>query len=634
MIFCPHWPVPTLKRENKSVPFVVLFCAVITGAFLSMLPVHAQTLPPGTPGELLEQLRQSEEQKKKQEQLLQPPAAPPIEKPPPPPAPPGGEATLQVSRIEFSGHTVFKTKELETLVAPVLGKVLTLRELNEVVSKVSDYYVAHGYILAQAYLPPQEIREGVVQVAILEGEIGAIQVTGNKRYSSETILNAMEPVKKRHVLHEATLETALNELNDYPGLKVQAALKPGARRGVTDLELTARERIPYTLALNIDNYGSRLTGPWRYGTTIGIGNLTGLGDNLTLQGLKSNTRLFYTNIGYLIPITHAGTKFGLNWSHSENIIGEEFGFQRATGRADIVSADIYQTITKTSAFALTLNGGFDFKTIRNIILGSLQSKDELRVFRVGLRGDSKDRFMGRNFFGVTVHQGVDFWGGAAQNAPGTSFQIAPGQGGGPGTWTKVIPDLARYQSLALPFVQNLPVLPTIFNDSYLILRATGQLASDRLLSPERFSIGGYYTVRGYPVSEKLGDHGYAATAELVVPIPSSAKIPFSNFAWKQVVQVAAFVDHGAVFVSPVTLPPGQTDPNPQEYLTGAGVGLRIGLPFGVPQPVERGVLSIKIDWASAIGRPRPSSRDQGISLNGVYGDGAAGVLYVSAALQF
>jgi hemolysin activation/secretion protein len=141
-------------------------------------------------------------------------------------------------------------------------------------------------------------------------------------------------------------------------------------------------------------------------------------------------------------------------------------------------------------------------------------------------------------------------------------------------------------------------------------------------------------VRGYPVSEKLGDHGYAATAELVVPIPSSAKIPFSNFTWKQVVQVAAFVDHGAVFVSPVTLPPGQTDPNPQEYLTGAGVGLRIGLPFGVPQPVERGVVSIKIDWASAIGRPRPSSRDQGISLNGVYGDGAAGVLYVSAALQF
>ena len=110
--------------------------------------------------------------------------------------------------------------------------------------------------------------------------------------------------------------------------------------------------------------------------------------------------------------------------------------------------------------------------------------------------------------------------------------------------------------------------------------------------------------------------------------------PFSTLPWKQVVQLAFFVDHGAVFVSPVTFPTGQTPPRPQEYLTGAGVGLRINLPFGVPQPVDRGSLALKIDWASAIGRPRPSSRDQGIIINGIHGDSAGGVLYVSAALQF
>src|SRR5207244_7463043 len=189
--------------------------------------------------------------------------------------------------------------------------------------------------LAQAYLPPQEIRGGGVEIAILEGKIGKISLSGNTRYMMSTILLAMEPVREKGIIHEATLETALNELNDYPGLKVRAALKPGERRGFTDLQLTAEERIPYTLAVNVDNYGSRLTGPWQYGSTIGIGNLTGLGDNLTLKGLKSNTRLFYTNVGYLIPISHAGTKLGVNWNHSENVIGKEFGFERATGRADI-----------------------------------------------------------------------------------------------------------------------------------------------------------------------------------------------------------------------------------------------------------------------------------------------------------
>ena len=152
-----------------------------------------------------------------------------------------------------------------------------------------------------------------------------------------------------------------------------------------------------------------------------------------------------------------------------------------------------------------------------------------------------------------------------------------------------------------------------------------------LLSPERFAIGGYYTVRGYPIAERIGDNGYTATAEMVVPVPSSAKVPLSRVSWKEMVQVAAFVDHAATYASPYT---GGGERQHGNYLTGAGIGLRINLPLGLPEPGDRGALALKIDWASAVGRPRPSSRDQGISLNHVYGDGAAGVLYVSAALRF
>ena len=333
--------------------------------------------------------------------------------------------------------------------------------------------------------------------------------------------------------------------------------------------------------------------------------------------------------------------FGITWVHSENLIGEEFATLHATGRADIASASILQTLTRTGTFSLIVDGGFDFKTIRNLVAqpgpsATLQSKDELRVFHLGLRGDYRDPFLGRTYFGLTGYYGVDFWGGSKQDAPQTSFQITPpggvtAQGAGPGKWSKVTGDVARFQSLGLPIIQGLPVLPAILNDSYLILRATGQYASDRLLSPERFAIGGYFTVRGYPIAEKIGDHGYAATAEMVVPVPSSAKVPFSSVTWKELIQVAAFIDHGAVFASPVSAAPTS---QPQEYLTGAGGGIRINLPFGVPQPVDRGVLSIKIDWATAIARPRPSSRDQGLTIHPISGPGDAGVLYVSAALRF
>ncbi|HEV8242831.1 MAG TPA: ShlB/FhaC/HecB family hemolysin secretion/activation protein [Nitrospirales bacterium] len=628
--------------KPSQIRVLVAICAFVVSGLVEVSVAQAQAVPPQQmPDVLLEQQRKAEEQQKKQEELVQPKTPPEIDKPARSRAPKakGAEAKVTVTQFKFSGNTVVTTQELEKIVAPSLGQTLTLRELTEVAGLISEHYAAQGYILAQAYLPPQEIREGVVEIAILEGKVGNIGVTGNQRYTTSTILRAMEPVRERGIIHEATLETALNELNDYPGLKVQAALKPGEARGLTDLELLARERIPYTFTADINNYGSNLTGPWIYSGEIGLGNLAGRGDNLTLKGSKSDDNLFYTNIGYLIPLTSFGTKLQLTWVHTENVIGGQFATLRPTGRADIASVDILQTITRTGALSLTGVFGFDFKTVRNLLGQSgptpgpspvLFSKDELRIFRLGVKGDYRDSFLGRTYFGVTVHEGVPFLGGSEQNAPQTSFVVTDAtgniQGAGPGYWTKLTADVARFQSLGLPFIQNVPVLPMVLNDSYLILRATGQLASDRLLSPERFAIGGYYTVRGYPVAQLIGDNGYAATAEMVVPIPSATKVPFSTLTFKEMFQVAMFIDQAGTFATPLSIPQGGYG-----YLTSAGAGLRVNIPFGVPEPVERGVLTLRIDWASAIGRPRPISHDQGLTIHPITD---AGILYVSAVLRF
>ena len=621
-----------MKLQGKPVSLWLLCCSIV--ALIGCLPV-SHALAQVDPGVLLEQQRKMEEQKKKQEQITQPGAPPQIEKPAVPHRPPtNGGVKIKVTQFKFSGNNVIKTEELEKVIAHSIGKELTVKELIQVANQVSEYYVGRGYIVAQAYIPVQRSRGGIVEIAILEGKLGKVDVTGNARYKSSTILRQMERLKREGVIHDSTLETALYELNDYPGLKVRATLQSGEDVGLTDVALTAKERLPYTFKADINNYGSRLTGPWQYSGEIGAGNLLGLGDNLSLKGTKSNSVLFLTNMNLLVPVTSFGTKLQATWIHSEAVVGKEFGALRPTALMDIASMDILQTFTRTADLSLTGVGGFDFKTFRTQILGALSSKDELRVFRLGIRGDYRDPYLGRNFFSLTWHRGVDFWGGSSPNAPGTSFAITQNgvtRGAGPGNWSKGTADLSRFQSLGLPFLQGLPVIPAVLNDSYLILRATGQLASDRMLSPERFAIGGYYTVRGYQVAELIGDNGYAATAELVVPVPSNAKVPFSpSKTWKEMFQVAVFVDHGGTFASPVT---GQGKGG-FGYLTSAGGGLRINVPFGLPEPADLGALALKIDWASAIGRPRPSSRDQGLTIHPITGAGDAGVLYFSAAMSF
>ena len=63
-----------------------------------------------------------------------------------PQAPQGTEPTVKVTRITFSGHTVFSTAWLEAVVASAIGKVLTLRGLSDVAGLVSAYYASLSLI--------------------------------------------------------------------------------------------------------------------------------------------------------------------------------------------------------------------------------------------------------------------------------------------------------------------------------------------------------------------------------------------------------------------------------------------------------------------------------------------------------
>lgn len=76
----------------------------------------------------------------------------------------------------------------------------------------------------------------------------------------------------------------------------------------------------------------------------------------------------------------------------------------------------------------------------------------------------------------------------------------------------------------------------------------GQISSNNLIGSEQFSLGGYYTARGYEESEASGDDGWRISNELVSP-------GFSPAAWLGLVsseraldrlEILAFWDYGVV----------------------------------------------------------------------------------------
>ena len=114
------------------------------------------------------------------------------------------------------------------------------------------------------------------------------------------------------------------------------------------------------------------------------------------------------------------------------------------------------------------------------------------------------------------------------------------------------------------------------SDVLLVLKSDLQFANQALLSVEKFSLGGPYSVRGYSQDALLADNGVFASAELRANI---AKIP----DWNTTLQLSPFFDFGTVWNNDDT-------PLQRDSLYSVGVGLRLlvddwfsaRLDYGIP----------------------------------------------------
>lgn len=104
-------------------------------------------------------------------------------KPPSPPASPDMPAIIieredggriaattpfTVKTIRISGNTRFDMQTLHALVADSEGKRLTLAQLEELAARITHYYHSHGYPLGRARIPEQTVRDGVVNIEVIE----------------------------------------------------------------------------------------------------------------------------------------------------------------------------------------------------------------------------------------------------------------------------------------------------------------------------------------------------------------------------------------------------------------------------------------------------------------------------------
>lgn len=497
--------------------------------------VHAQSSPPG--GGQLQQIPPAPAQERPAPTIR-------IEQGTPPPGPAADQSRILVNSLRVIHARVYSEAELIAVSGFQPQSELSLSDMNGLAARITDHYRRNGYFVARAYLPAQEISDGVVTLRVLEGEYGKVRLQNQSTLSDSLPDGILEGIEPGDPIAIAPLENRLLLLSDIPGVNVKSTLVPGSTPGTSDLIVDVLPGRSISGNVEADNAGNRYTGEYRVGGTVYFNNPTGHGDVLSLRVLTSGQGLKYGRVAYQTQFGKATV--GVGYTAVNYRLGEEFESLGAHGTVRIGSIFGSYPLIRSRNSNLYAIAGYDAKTFQDRIDATSSVTDKkIGVWTIGLHGNVRDNLFGGGIstYAVALHAGeVDIITPSALAADAATARTN-------GSFNRVSFSAARLQSItsSLSFYASI----------------NGQLASKNLDVSEKLGLGGMYGVRAYPQGEGYGDEGYIVNLELRQRLPK-----FSENMPGQV-HLVGFVDTGEVKINKNPWVAGDND----RRLSGAGVGL-------------------------------------------------------------
>jgi hemolysin activation/secretion protein len=461
----------------------------------------------------------------------------------PPAATPAG-MRVTVTSLHVTGATKFSEAELIAASGFRPGVELDLAGLRAMAARISDFYNRHGYFVAQAYLPAQDIANGAVTIAVIEGRYGKVGLDNKSHVSNGTANSLLAGLDPGDPVYTSPLQRRLLLLSDLPGVAVKATLSPGATEGTSDLTvgLAATPRI--TGSLEADNSGNRYTGAYRGGATVNVNEPFGIGDVASLRYLTAGGGLNYVRASYQAQL--GALTLGASFAHLGYRLGREFKPLHGHGTANVAGLYASYPLVRSRDTNLHALAGVDYRTFTDKVdATSSIAKRTAVVGMIGLNGDHRDHFLGGGWTSLSLSW--SFGDLRIKTDPVRAIDRITARTNG--SYNKFAFDLIRLQSIAGPL--------SLYGE------ARGQLASKNLDSSEKMELGGAYGVRAYPEGEAYGDQGYILTAEARLKI-ATLKAPVGGD-----IQAIAFVDHGSVRLDKHPWLPGDN----HRTLSAAGAGL-------------------------------------------------------------
>jgi hemolysin activation/secretion protein len=476
------------------------------------------------------------------------------------------EETMVVTEFVFEGNVTIGKEALTAAVSDYVGKPIGLSQINEAAVKITRLYRDKGMSIAEAFIPQQQVEDGKVRIAVLEGVVGEVKVSGNTNYNSEFIREHVVEALGSAVLTNIGLEKGLLTLNRNPGLVTTSLIAPGAKPGTVDILVNAQDEGPAKGRLEYNNYGSDTVSANRYIASAEAINLADTGANLKAQALFGDrpSELSHYSLGLTAPLNRIGTRIGLSVSSGSYDVTKVFADLGIRGESSSGSIYVNHPFILERSMALTGELGIRGSDADFFVLNQTTAQDKTRSIYAMVSSEF-DTLSGKSALSAELSLGLGGALGGMEDATNSSRTGADNQ----------------FTKLRLNAAYSRPVYQTWS----MFAGGSAQWANNSLVSGEEWQVGGAGSVRGFAPGVISGSGGYQGTLEM--RYTQMGDIPWTAYG---------FIDHGVVTRKNPLI--AQSD---MSTVTGVGFGLtaKTKLPMFSNTPKNNLDFTLDVGWPVA-----------------------------------
>lgn len=473
---------------------------------------------------------------------------------------------FELMNVTLVGSTLMDQAMIDSMFGGEIGSCITPGLIGTTLERLNGHFLDAGFVTTRAYITPQDLKTGSLEITVVEGTIEDIRLNENTAEDRRRIRMAFA-ARPGDILNINDIDQGLAQMNRPQSVVATLNLVPGSEAGQTIVQIDEKlVKRPIRYKLGVDNSGSKGTGTTKSTLGVDADNLLSMNETISVSHIGSAD----TNaLAGSITLPMGRNTIEASGSYSD-YLSDVDQYTQIFGRTDTRELKLTRALFKTATGDVKAEMSLTKKSTRRTINDLVLSPQRLTTARAGLK------FTGKLENGTSLSTNLYL-------AAGTKLLNATRDV----NLHKTAPR-AQFRKMQVDGSATFSQIPGMtVQTSY-----AGQLAPHPLYSSEQISVGGQKSVRGFKGNSISGDSGFYAQTDVIIPLPErlgqGVLAPYAS-----AMQLYGGIDVGAAR----DLANGKTN-----VVGGGGAGMRMNfggfsgeLGAGAPLYLKRGSKNNRVE---------------------------------------